>query len=577
MRITLHLSVIVFFSVFMFFPIIGFSQTTWFVPDDFAGIQLAISDASMVNGDTLIVRGGYYYENIDFLGKAITVKSELGPDGSFIDGNQLDSVVKFINGEGPDSVLEGFTLMNGLAVHGGGVYCDQSSPTLSDIRFFSNSATEGGGGMTNMNCNPTLTDCMFIDNQTDFAGGGMENVGSSPILENCSFLVNKAYKGDFGEFEGGGGMHNRDYSSPTLSHCTFTGNWTECWAGGMLNFLFCSPTLAHCSFIGNVAADRFGGMACIEESNAVLTHCAFIGNEGSSRGGGMNVESSHIELSDCTFSNNESNEGGGIDILGCTATLTRCTFNENTANRGGGISIYYKCNVEIHDCILTGNTSYFGGGGINCEYDSSLELSNCTITDNYASGIYGYGHGGGLHIKHCQCLAIATNCIFSGNLADDFGGGLMIHDGSLTLSNCTFFENSAVNGSGMASEDASATVTNCILWNDMPGEIYVESGDDPMVTFSCVKGGYTGTGNIDIDPCFADPLNNDFHLSAHSPCIDAGDNFAPSLPLVDCDGDPRIYPGNGSGYALGAPSQNAVVDMGIDEYCLTNCSNLVRK
>jgi hypothetical protein len=49
---------------------------TIYVPDDYTTIQAA-TDAS-ANGYTIIVRPGTYVENIDFVGKAITVKSELG-------------------------------------------------------------------------------------------------------------------------------------------------------------------------------------------------------------------------------------------------------------------------------------------------------------------------------------------------------------------------------------------------------------------------------------------------------------------------------------------------------------------
>ena len=54
-----------------------------------------------------------------------------------------------------------------------------------------------------------------------------------------------------------------------------------------------------------------------------------------------------------------------------------------------------------------------------------------------------------------------------------------------------------------------------------------------------------------LDPVFVDPDNNDYHLSAASPCRDTGDNGAPGLPVNDMDGQPRIM--------------NGVVDMGAYE------------
>jgi hypothetical protein len=71
------------------------------------------------------------------------------------------------------------------------------------------------------------------------------------------------------------------------------------------------------------------------------------------------------------------------------------------------------------------------------------------------------------------------------------------------------------------------------------------------VTYSDIKGGWTGTGNIDVDPQFADAGSFDLHLLYTSPCRDAGDDTA-VIDTEDFEGDPRI--------AVGA------VDMGADEF-----------
>ena len=85
-------------------------SATIYVPDDYSTIQEAIDASS--NGETIIVRPGTYVENIDFKGKAISVRSEQGAAVTTIDGSQAESVVMFRSREGPDSILAGFTLAN---------------------------------------------------------------------------------------------------------------------------------------------------------------------------------------------------------------------------------------------------------------------------------------------------------------------------------------------------------------------------------------------------------------------------------------------------------------------------------
>ena len=73
------------------------AKTIW-VPDDYSMIQTAIQFASP--GDVVRVRPGVYKERINFLGKAITVESEQGPDVTTINGMYLGGgIVTFLNGE----------------------------------------------------------------------------------------------------------------------------------------------------------------------------------------------------------------------------------------------------------------------------------------------------------------------------------------------------------------------------------------------------------------------------------------------------------------------------------------------
>src|SRR4029077_2829117 len=87
--------------------------TTIHVPVEQPTIQAGINAAS--NGDIVLVAPGTYKENINFSGKAITLKSSGGARVTIIDGGGIAPVLTFSSNETSSSVLNGFTLQNGSA------------------------------------------------------------------------------------------------------------------------------------------------------------------------------------------------------------------------------------------------------------------------------------------------------------------------------------------------------------------------------------------------------------------------------------------------------------------------------
>lgn len=106
-------------------------------------IQAAINAAN--DTDEIVVAPGVYNEVIDFLGKAVTLRSSGGAGVTTIDGGGAGSVVTCAGGEGPDTILEGFTITGGtgtdlgagLAV-GGGMFIQAANPTVIDCAFIGN-------------------------------------------------------------------------------------------------------------------------------------------------------------------------------------------------------------------------------------------------------------------------------------------------------------------------------------------------------------------------------------------------------------------------------------------------------
>ena len=175
-----------------------------YVPDDYPAIQGAIDAAS--NGDTVIVREGEYYENINFGGKAVTVRSEDPEDpaavaATVIDGGGAGTVVTFDSGETSAAVLSGFTICNGAALSGGGIYCEESSPTISNSIIRDNAASSGGGINIAWYSSPTVINTIIIRNfetsENSGAGGVYCNPYSSPSLINTVIAYNASLRNSY--------------------------------------------------------------------------------------------------------------------------------------------------------------------------------------------------------------------------------------------------------------------------------------------------------------------------------------------------------------------------------------------
>jgi parallel beta-helix repeat protein len=178
------------------FSLVASAQITINVPADQPTIQQAIDAAA--NGDTVLVAPGTYHENISFNGKAITVKSSSGAPATVISGLGNDSAVTFAANEGPNSILDGFTVRGGSALDGGGIFISSSSPTVRSNVITQNFATHGGGIAVTGSGSPLVTGNLISNNSASDDGGGIAvfNISSTTgVIANNVIADNSANRG----------------------------------------------------------------------------------------------------------------------------------------------------------------------------------------------------------------------------------------------------------------------------------------------------------------------------------------------------------------------------------------------
>jgi hypothetical protein len=392
------------------------------VPGDQPTIQAGIDAAAA--GDTVLVAPGTYQgsgnTNLVFGGIDRVLRSSGGADVTLIDCQLAARGILMLGGESPATVVEGFTIRNGLLDDdGGAIYCHLADPTLRDCHFIDNSA-DSGGALWISSGSPVVTGCTFRGNDaggnSTYAGHGgaiwCANV-ATPVITGCVFEDNMAKRG--------GAIWCSGNASPLIEDCTFTDNVAQSMGGAIMSFGETShPQITGSDFTGN-AATSVGGAVAILDSEPTFEECRFIDNLAGTRGGACFANGGMATYTRCVFDRNSAGAGAAVQVLDGDALLDGCTLYASDGALGGALHVWNAsapASASIENTIIAFGTA---GEAVRCEGGATATAS-CT-------DVFGNAGGDWVGCLSGQ-LGVAGNIAGDPLFCDAAGGDLGIDESS---------------------------------------------------------------------------------------------------------------------------------------------------
>lgn len=308
------------------------------VPADRPTIQAGIDAA--VDGDIVLVSPGTYVENVDFLGKEITVTGEPSRrDVTIIDGNAAGPVVTMFLDPGERPVLRRFTIRNGA--HEGGIQISGGNPLIEQNRITDNAYCGDGGGIEVAFSSATIR----------------KNIIAGNVQRGCS------------GGPGGGGVVIRGAGSAMVVDNLISENSHGSFGGGISLFAAGTPTISANVITGNTAGNEGGGIWIVNHSNARIENNVIAGNS-APKGGGVywlvpsGARGPHLvnnTIADNTAVNGSALFADGFDGQSLVANNVLVGAGAASVLHCGGLNDPNPPVIEYNDVLNQGGGPEYGG------------------------------------------------------------------------------------------------------------------------------------------------------------------------------------------------------------------------
>ena len=407
------------FTFLLIVPLIAiYSQDTIHVPADFTTIQSAIYAAN--NGDVVLVADGTYYENIKYKGKAITVASLFLVDrdtshisNTIINGSQPShpdsgSVVSFVNGEGLNSVLCGFTITGGTGTYtpqfcdrsGGGIYLHPSGAKIIHNIIENNCASYNtfafGGGIAVFSYSKVIIENNIIRNNiasanTEVRGGGICLMPTNYTRIMNNKIIDNTINGSYNTW--GGGISCWTTSTVYIISNYIKGNNANANSsrGGGIHIYIGSPIIKNNLIIGNSA--HSGGGILVELGQGSLSKMGLGEIDGSYSKRGNLINS----------------EKGTLETLSNYTVLVNNTIAGNSAAEKYGAGI-----TSCGPLVSISNTIVWGNYPKDTQVDGSVQVTYSDVEGGYV-GMGNIDLDPDFADKLNYYLSVTSPCIDAGN------------------------------------------------------------------------------------------------------------------------------------------------------------------